>query len=54
MSGEIKKKVLSEKVIAVCNPDFPTPQMVEFVGGLGFDALFIDCEQSSTDFKMVE
>jgi 2-keto-3-deoxy-L-rhamnonate aldolase RhmA len=54
MSGAIKKKVLSEKVIAVCNPDFPTPQMVEFVGGLGFDALFIDCEQSSTDFKLVE
>lgn len=54
MADTIKRKVLAEKVIAVCNCDFPTPQMVEFVGGLGFDALFIDCEQSSTDFKLVE
>jgi 4-hydroxy-2-oxoheptanedioate aldolase len=54
MADTIKQKVLAEKVITVCNCDFPTPQMVEFVGGLGFDALFIDCEQSSTDFKLVE
>ncbi|MCS0497195.1 aldolase/citrate lyase family protein [Ancylobacter sp. MQZ15Z-1] len=54
MAGTIKQKVLSEKIITVCNTDFPTPQMVEFVGDLGFDALFIDCEQSSTDFKLVE
>lgn len=54
MSGALKKRVLAQDVITVCNTDFPTPQMVEFVGGLGFDALFIDCEQSSTDFRLVE
>jgi 4-hydroxy-2-oxoheptanedioate aldolase len=28
--------------------------MVEFIGDLGFDVLFVDCEQSSTDFQLVE
>jgi 4-hydroxy-2-oxoheptanedioate aldolase len=28
--------------------------MVEFVGKLGYDVLFIDCEHSSTDFQLVE
>jgi 2-keto-3-deoxy-L-rhamnonate aldolase RhmA len=54
MSAGIKQRVLARKIIAVCNPDFPTPEMVEFVGEIGFDALFIDCEHSSTDFKLVE
>jgi 4-hydroxy-2-oxoheptanedioate aldolase len=54
MSGEMKKRVLARDVIAVCNTDFPTPGMVEFVGELGFDVLFVDCEQSSTDFSLVE
>src|SRR3546814_1120156 len=42
------------ETIAVCNPDFPTPRMVEFIGTLGFDAIFIDCEHSSTDFTLVD
>jgi 4-hydroxy-2-oxoheptanedioate aldolase len=54
MSAAIKKRVLTQSVISVCNTDFPTPQMVEFMGELGFDVLFIDCEHSSTDFKLVE
>jgi 4-hydroxy-2-oxoheptanedioate aldolase len=54
MSGKTKQELLAQKIITVCNCDFPTPQMVEFVGEVGFDALFIDCEHSSTDFKLVE
>jgi 4-hydroxy-2-oxoheptanedioate aldolase len=54
MAGSIKKRVLAQDVISVCNADFPTPAMVEFIGELGFDVLFVDCEQSSTDFKLVE
>ena len=54
MAGDIKQRVLAKDVISVCNTDFPTPGMVEFVGELGFDVLFVDCEQSSTDFILVE
>ncbi len=48
-----KQQILSLEIISVVNTDFPTPEMVEFVGGLGFDVLFIDCEHSTTDFKLV-
>ncbi len=54
MTRALKDRVLAQKTIAVCNTDFPTAGMVEFVGGLGFDVLFIDCEHSSTDFREVE
>jgi 2-keto-3-deoxy-L-rhamnonate aldolase RhmA len=54
MSADLKKRVLTKDVISVCNADFPTPAMVEFIGDLGFDVLFVDCEQSSTDFALVE
>jgi 4-hydroxy-2-oxoheptanedioate aldolase len=54
MSAALKKQVLAKDVISVCNADFPTPAMVEFIGELGFDVLFVDCEQSSTDFALVE
>lgn len=54
MADTIKDRILAKKIISVCNPDFPTPQMIEFIGATGFDAVFIDCEHSSTDFKLVE
>ncbi|MGZ5116518.1 MAG: HpcH/HpaI aldolase family protein [Burkholderiales bacterium] len=54
MTDTIKQRILAKQIITVCNPDFPTPQMVEFIGATGFDAVFIDCEHSSTDFKLVE
>ena len=54
MEARPKQAILSQKIISVCNTDFPTSQLVEFSGKLGFDVLFIDCEHSSTDFKLVE
>jgi 4-hydroxy-2-oxoheptanedioate aldolase len=53
MSVKTKQQLFAQDVIAVVNCDFPTPDMVEFTGELGFDALFIDCEHSHTDFKLV-
>lgn len=50
MSGKTKQQLLAQKIISVCNPDFPTPEMVEFIGEIGFDLLFIDCEHSTTDY----
>ena len=48
-----KQQLLSQKVISVCNPDFPTPAMIEFIGKLGFDGVFLDCEHSSSDFQLI-
>ena len=53
MSVKTKQQLFAQDVISVVNCDFPTPDMVEFTGELGFDALFIDCEHSHTDFKLV-
>ena len=54
MSGKSKRELLAQKVISVCNPDFPTPDLIEFIGKLGFDAVFLDCEHSSTDFTLIK
>ena len=32
MSLRTKPQLLAQKIISVCNPDYPTPEMVEFVG----------------------
>lgn len=53
MTGKTKQQLLAQPIISVVNTDFPTPDMVEFTGSLGFDMLFIDCEHSSTDFRQV-
>ena len=53
MTMKTKQQLFAQKVISVVNCDFPTPDMVEFMGEIGFDALFIDCEHSHTDFKLV-
>lgn len=50
----LKRRLAAGETIAVCNPDYPTPRLVEFIGTLGFDAIFIDCEHSSTDFGLVD
>lgn len=54
MTAELKRRLKSGQTIAVCNTDFPTPRLVEFVGCLGFDAVFLDCEHASTDFGAIE
>jgi 4-hydroxy-2-oxoheptanedioate aldolase len=50
----LKRRLAAGETIAICNPDYPTPRLVEFIGTLGFDAIFIDCEHSSTDFGLVD
>lgn len=50
----VKERLKAGETITVCNTDFPTPRLVEYVGSLGFDVVFIDCEHASTDFGAVE
>ena len=54
MGTSLKEQLRSGKAVSVCDPDFPTPKLVEFIGTIGFDAVFLDCEHSSTDFRLVE
>ncbi|MGV6874768.1 aldolase/citrate lyase family protein [Pseudochelatococcus sp. B33] len=54
MTHALRRRLLAGETVAVCNTDFPTPRLVEFVGTLGFDAVFIDCEHAATDFTAVE
>jgi 2-keto-3-deoxy-L-rhamnonate aldolase RhmA len=43
MVNLLKEKLKRGEVVVVINPDHPSPSLTEFVGGLGFDGLFIDC-----------
>lgn len=54
MKHELKERLRAGETVAICNPDFPTPRLIEFIGTLGFDTVFIDCEHASTDFAAVE
>jgi 2-keto-3-deoxy-L-rhamnonate aldolase RhmA len=40
----LKQKLEGGEVAVVVNPDHPSPSLAEFVGGLGVDGVFIDCE----------
>ena len=40
----LKEKLARGEVVTMINPDHPSPSLVEFIGRLGFDAIFIDCE----------
>ncbi len=50
----VKQRLRDGGLVTVCNTDYPTPALVEFVAEIGFDAVFIDCEHSATDFREVE
>lgn len=49
-----KQKLQGGGTVLVLNPNFPSPALVEHVGELGFDAVFIDCEHGTADFERVE
>ena len=49
-----KEKLRQGGTVLVFNPDFPSPALVEYAGGMGFDVAFIDCEHGSAGFERVE
>lgn len=51
---KIKQKLAAGGVVTMFNPDFTSPRLVEFVGGLGLDVALIDAERMSYDFERVE
>lgn len=54
MGLAIKEKLGRGEVATMINPDHPSPSLVEFIGGLGFDAVFIDCEHGMAGIERVQ
>lgn len=54
MRADFKTKLRRGDAVLVVNPDHPSPSLVEFMGRLPIDAVFIDCEQGSADVESVE
>ena len=50
----IKQKLAAGDVVTMFNPDFTSPRLVEFLGGLGLDVVWIDAERMSYDFERIE
>lgn len=54
MVEAFRNKIQRGETVLVINPDHPSPSLVQFMGGLPIDAVWIDCEQGSADVETVE
>jgi len=52
--NKVKQKLAAGGVVTMFNPDFASPRLVEFMGGLGLDVCWIDAERMSYDFERIE
>jgi 4-hydroxy-2-oxoheptanedioate aldolase len=54
MTRAFKDKLARGECVIVLNADHPSPSLVERIGRLPVDAVFIDCEQGSANVESVE
>jgi 2-keto-3-deoxy-L-rhamnonate aldolase RhmA len=54
MANLFKDKLRRGEVVVVVNPDHPSPSLTEFIGGLDFDGVFIDCEHGVASVERVQ
>src|SRR5580658_1967234 len=54
MANQFKEKLKRDEVVVVVNPDHPSSSLTEFVAGLGFDGVFIDCEHGPATVERVQ
>ena len=54
MTLPLKDKLARGEVVTMINPDHPSSSLVEFIGTLGFDAIFIDCEHGMAGIERVQ
>ena len=54
MTSKFKQKLKRDEVVVVVNPDHPSASLTEFVAGLGFDGVFIDCEHGMASIESVQ
>ena len=52
--NKVKQKLAAGEVVTMFNPDFASPRLVEYLGGFGFDVVWIDAERMSYDFERIE
>jgi 4-hydroxy-2-oxoheptanedioate aldolase len=52
--NKVKHKIAAGEVVTMFNPDFASPRLVEYLGGLGLDVVWIDAERMSYDFERIE
>lgn len=49
----LKRKLLGQELTLGIRADFPCADMAEFIGTLGYDFIFLDCENAGPDFQTV-
>jgi 4-hydroxy-2-oxoheptanedioate aldolase len=54
MGNLFKDKMKRGEVVVVVNPDHPSPSLTEFIGGLDFDGVFVDCEHGVASVERVQ
>jgi 2-keto-3-deoxy-L-rhamnonate aldolase RhmA len=54
MTNRFKEKLQRDEVVVVVNPDHPSAALTEFVGSLGVDGVFIDCEHGMAGIERVQ
>jgi 2-keto-3-deoxy-L-rhamnonate aldolase RhmA len=54
MANAFKDKLKRDEPVVVVNPDHPSASLTEFVAGLGFDGVFIDCEHGVASVERVQ
>lgn len=54
MGNRVKQRLADGETVTLVNVDHVSPSLVETLGRLPVDAVFIDCEQGAPDFQAVE
>jgi len=54
MANPFKQRLLRDEPVVVLNPDHPSPALTEFLGRLGIDGVFIDCEHGTASIQTVQ
>jgi 2-keto-3-deoxy-L-rhamnonate aldolase RhmA len=52
--ARLKEALRAGKTVTLVNPGFPSPQLVEFLGEAGFDAVMLDCEHSPASIERID
>ena len=53
MAINSKIKLANKEIVTMINPNYPAPKLVAAVGGMGFDAVFVDCEHGPHSMETV-
>ncbi len=54
MGNRVKQRLAEGKTVTLVNVDHVSPSLVEALGRIPVDAVFLDCEQGAPDFLAVE